>query len=132
MEPITPAVSSTKPWVARSRVTSSWREPTSPLSSPTETTNSIVGCGRPGLFCSRVSSSRQPASPDLSSAPRIVEPSVRMTPSSPMTGVIPRSVPAVSMWVDTRIVPSRVPGYTANRFPISSMVVLQPSSLNLA
>src|SRR5918993_1875536 len=75
-----PAVSRTNPWVAWSVETSRWREPTSPLSSPTVQTNSMVGCGDPGFSCNRVSTSRQPAIPDLSSAPRMVDPSVRMTP----------------------------------------------------
>ena len=47
---MTPAVSSTNPWLASSRLTSSCREPTSPRSSPTVTTNSIVGHGRVGVL----------------------------------------------------------------------------------
>ena len=58
-----------------------------------------------------------PAMPDLSSAPRIVEPSVRITPSS-MIGWIPTSVPAVSMWVEIRIVSAPLPERVATTFPI--------------
>ena len=43
-----------------------------------------------GMLLRSVSSSRHPAIPDLSSAPRIVDPSVRITPSSPMMGCDPR------------------------------------------
>ena len=70
----------------------------------------MVGHDHSGFALSSVSSSRQPAMPDLSSAPRIVLPSVRITPSSPMIGLIPVSVPTVSMCVDSRIVPARRPG----------------------
>ena len=70
--------------------------------------------------------------PDLSSAPRMVLPSVRITPSSPMIGWIPVSVPTVSMWVEKRIVPLRLPGKTATTLPISSRDTAHPSSPNLA
>ena len=112
--PIALAWSRTKPHSARSAEASNAFAPRSPCSSATVSSSSIpTGGGSPAW---RATSSMKTATAALLSAPRIVSPRLRKTPSSSTTSIWP-SCGTVSRWAQNITHSSVRPGRRASRLP---------------
>src|SRR5437763_1966255 len=128
----TASLSNTSPLRARSRVKSRCLAPRSPTSSQTVNTTSSGGWRKEPSRQARTHS-QTIATPDLSSPPSTVVPSLRITSSS-TTGLTPTPGSTVSMCAQRRSAgASTVPGTCAIRFPVSPPISAPaPSKLTSA
>ncbi len=135
--PTGPAWSSTNPTGERRAAVSNAFAPRSPCSSATVRTSSIPTGG--GSAACRATSSMKTATAALLSAPRIVSPRLRKTPSSSITSTRPLCG-TVSRWAQNITHSSVAPGSRASRLPApasagpaaSSSLTSSPSARNSA